>query len=335
MQPTRPMLEPPPVAADVVAHPPRTRLAILTLLLFAPIIGESLASFNTPPLKYVSDPSSLPFLIAFYGVSAVLMRDIIRRRKLGWVSWTLLGIAFGAVNEGVIAATWFQSSGKPVGDLVHFARIGGVNTYWALLLTMYHVIYSTTIPILLAESFFPGITDQPWLGRKGRRALVIILALVCSLGLLIATYRPYRIAALAIAVLLVVVALVLPAAQPRLRNDRLAPRLWTLRLVGFGCSGAFFLALFALPVLVRNPLIATGISLAALALLVWRLRTWTARVDWERRHTVALASGALGVGIALSPLFWAVGEPLIGAIALGLLIWLARRVGTSAAPVDR
>jgi hypothetical protein len=57
---------PPPYPSSA---PPARRLrtwpAILALLFFAAILPESVETFNTTPLRIVTDHSALPFLMAF------------------------------------------------------------------------------------------------------------------------------------------------------------------------------------------------------------------------------------------------------------------------------
>src|SRR5690348_2187059 len=112
-QPHRPIPYDSPVyTAPSVEAPlslaPRQRLwpAILTLLLLGGLIPETIATSNTPLIAYLADPKLLLFLCAFYGCAALLLRDAWRARNLGWASMILLGVSFGAMNEGVIAGTW-------------------------------------------------------------------------------------------------------------------------------------------------------------------------------------------------------------------------------------
>lgn len=79
------------------AAPPARRLrtwpAILALLFFAAILPESVETFNTTPLRIVTDRATLPFLMAFYGSADVLVRELLRRRPLRWSAVLLLGAA--------------------------------------------------------------------------------------------------------------------------------------------------------------------------------------------------------------------------------------------------
>ncbi len=159
-QPHRPELYDAPVyIAPPVEMPslvPRQRLwpAILTLLLLGGLIPETIATSNTPLVAYLANPALLLFLCAFYGCAALLLRDAWRARNLGWASVILLGVSFGAMNEGVIAGTWWKIPAKG------YTLTGGVNWGWATALTMFHVVYSMVISILVVELLFPRIASS-------------------------------------------------------------------------------------------------------------------------------------------------------------------------------
>src|SRR5258707_57155 len=87
---------------------PRRRLwpALLTLYFLAPAVGE-LLSGSTPPLLFIS-PFSLLFEAGLYGSGAILVRELARRRGLGWGSIVLLGAAYGILEEGLVVTSWFN-----------------------------------------------------------------------------------------------------------------------------------------------------------------------------------------------------------------------------------
>lgn len=203
----------PPLAAPgapAAASRPRTGPALLALYFLAPLIGEVIGSYNTPPLAFLN-PTTLIFLPALYGSAAILLRELVVRRGLGWRSWILLGAAFGAINEGVIAVTWFDP--KVPAYLGRYGHALGVNWVWAVGLTVFHITYSVTIPILLAESAFPSIASRPWLRRRGMNGFGIWLTFTALLGFITGTYELGRLVALGWAVTLIVVALLLPRAR--------------------------------------------------------------------------------------------------------------------------
>nr|MBF6592064.1 hypothetical protein [Ktedonobacterales bacterium] len=292
----------------------------------ATVTGESIASFNTPPIVYLAKPSTGIFLMLFYGLGALLLREAVRGGQRGWASWLLFGVAFGALNEGVVAATWFQPAKPTVGYLASYGHVAGVNVIWAMLLTIFHIVYSMTIPIVLAEGSFPRVADRPWLGRKARWVCGILFALTCALGLLLPDYRPYRFLALLLAVASVVVGLLLPRTRAIVPTSRKLPRLWWLRGAGFGATVLFFLTLYLLPHLIPGPAALGALIALLFGAAIWRVRAWMWRAGWTREYTIALASGAIFFGILLAflPPYLFASEPVFAAPYLALLIWLAR-----------
>src|SRR5262249_11109786 len=88
---------------------PRTWPAALTLYFLAPILGEVFSS-STPPLAFVLDPSKFIFEPALYGSGALLIREVARRRGLGWPAILVMGLAYGVLEEGVFIHSWFNPS---------------------------------------------------------------------------------------------------------------------------------------------------------------------------------------------------------------------------------
>ena len=161
----------------------RTWPARIAFCLFAGLIPESIATFNNVLRNYIVAPATLFFIAAFYGFADALIREALIRRRIGWAGILLLGIAFGAINEGIVAVTWFRV--VPTG----YTIIHGVDFVWAVALTIFHSTISTVVPIALSQVLFPRIADRSWLGRKGMITVGIVLALETSLGFVKATYR--------------------------------------------------------------------------------------------------------------------------------------------------
>ena len=328
-----------PVTATVVPQataplpPVRTRRAIATLLLLATVMGETIATFNTPPIKYLIAPGTFFWLLAFYGTGIVLVREIAQRRQLGLGGFVLLGTAFAFFNEGVIAGTWY--SVKPTG----YAYILGLDWGWALLLTFFHITYSTAIPIALAEVANPRIRQRHWLNTPGLVTVTIIFLLVSGLGLVLPNYHGARSVVYLLGVGLGLLALRLPPRGPT-TDDRPPPPLWRLR--GAGALGTMLLfgTAFLLPGILstlhlRRAEVVIGQVGIVLALCLvftlgfFQLARWSRSARWTGQHTLALALGALIPIMLISFPFWATGEPFAELAMLIALIWLARRPGTS------
>lgn len=64
------------------------------------MIGEALSG-STPPLLF-AQPFGFIFTPLLYGSSAILIREIVVRRRLGWGNILILGAGFGIFQEALI-----------------------------------------------------------------------------------------------------------------------------------------------------------------------------------------------------------------------------------------
>lgn len=311
----------------------RTWPALLTLYFLAPLLGEVL-SWSTLPLAFIFEPAKLIFEPALYGSGAILIRELVRRRGLHWGNVLILGAAYGVLEEGVDIQTWFNPAG--LHGLGVYGRYWETNWVWAAGLTVFHMVFSITIPIILAESCFPQIAALPWLGHKGRNWLTAWLTLAVVIGVLGYgwvlgkqtgyLHPPFPQYLVAVGLMLALLALgVRLRLPPPTQTARPAPRLWTVRLAALGMSTLFFLVFYGVPSLIPLPPVELVLLAFIIVLAVTRVRTWATRASWDNAQRLALASGALGFWLAVSPIFWFTGLPLVALLLLVLLIWLARR----------
>ncbi len=291
--------------ASVPARRARMWPALLTLLLLSPIVGE-LLSGSTPPLRFIL-PFSLVSLPTLYGISAILIREIIARRGLGWGNALLMGAAFGIFQEALVVQTWYTYAVP--GSASHNAGAYGVawqtSWGWALNLTVYHAIISITVPLILISLFFPRLRSLPWLRRRGIVVGSVWLFVFCgalafgigfrqfaSAGYTHPPLIPYLVAvALTVGFFLAGALIRFPPARP---DPRPAPGVWRVRLSAFGFITLYFVLMsIALPALhVPAPLIM-ALAVAGLLAVLWRARAWAARAGWGPRHLLAIASGVL------------------------------------------
>lgn len=136
----------------------------LALLLLSPITGELLTA-SSPPAAFFT-PFSLFLLIGLYGCGALLVREYARKWGRGWVSIVLLGAAYGIIEEGLTAKSFFDPAWMDLGILGLYGRWMDVNWVWSQGLTIYHAVVSITIPIILVQLTFPKASGSRWLGRK-------------------------------------------------------------------------------------------------------------------------------------------------------------------------
>ena len=338
----------------------RTWPAAVTLFFAAGLIPESVATFNTPPLRLLTSPASLLFISAFYGSVALLVREFWRRTRAGWAAVLLLGMAGGAINEGIIAGTWYRV------QYPGYALVGGIDPAVAAGLTVFHALVSAVLPILLVELAFPAAAGRAWLPRPALAGCCLLLAATAASGFAAPADRGLKLAVLAAVAAAVAIALSLPgnrgtAARPAPAPPapappapappapappapappvpaRPVPGLARLRLAGAAATVAFY-AIFALAAgliaAAVPPRGRTGWQLllvllmaAYLAVLVRTGRRWTRRPGWGPQQTLAVITGALQPSILASLVLPAALrglEPLITVPALAVLIWLQRR----------
>ncbi len=288
-----PPMEPAPATAR---RPRRSWYVVLTLCFFAAVIPETLTTTSTSVAKIITQPTALPFIMLFYGLADLLIREAMVRRRLGWVSLVVLGIAFSFINEGVIAGTWYP--GRYDGE----TYIGGISFVVAAGLTVFHIFISVITPIAFIETIFPSHAGMPLLRRRGIIISSVVFLLVVALVGFVPTYRAYRLSVLAIALVLALVALRLPSARPRVMTTTPPPGLWRLRWAGFFGMALLFIMILLVPSLIQSIagnqiLAAQAITVIILTLFIALLlrigRRWTARAGWSLRHTLALITGVL------------------------------------------
>src|SRR5260370_16357847 len=87
---------------------------VVTLLLLAPLIGEVL--FGAVPLSRL--PFGLLGLVGLYGGGAILVREVVRRRRLSSLWLVVLGLAYGIVEERTVLHSFFDQHYPPLTFLV-------------------------------------------------------------------------------------------------------------------------------------------------------------------------------------------------------------------------
>ena len=96
----------------------RTVLPALFLLLIPGPLAEVLSQ-NVALLTFVQP---VPFLLVTltYGVPVLVIRELAVARKLNDAGLILLGLAYGILNEGVLAKTLTLSDGPPLQDFAGY-----------------------------------------------------------------------------------------------------------------------------------------------------------------------------------------------------------------------
>src|SRR5215510_10626317 len=81
----------------------RPYLPVLLLALLAVVVPEVL--FGSTPL---SQPGRILATMPIYAGGAILIRELARRRRVGWIGIAMLGVAYGIVEEGVALGSIFN-----------------------------------------------------------------------------------------------------------------------------------------------------------------------------------------------------------------------------------
>jgi hypothetical protein len=213
-------------------------------------------------------------------------------------------------------------------SLATYGRWLDVNWVWAEWLSIYHAIFSITIPIFLAELTFPRTRSRIWLSTRLRVFFHGLLVVAIILGFFAFPYDAPVIAlagCVAAVIALGWVAKRVPSISPTVRNLAAS---WKI-LVPLGVSAPLaFLFLFT-STLIPFALV-TMIVGAILVLGYEKLLSGWARKGFNDLQKLGLMTGALG--------FWALffdpilelsgrlGTSVLGGAFVAYLILLRRRV---------
>jgi len=307
------------------------------LFLLSPVIGE-LLSGSAPPAEFFS-PFGFVMIVSLYGSGAVIVRELKVRWKKGIGSVLLLGAAYGVVGEGLLVTSFFSPNWPDLQALGVYGRWLGVNWVWAEMLTIYHAVFSTTIPIVFMELAYPQRKSDSWIGSKLFKALLVVLLAVTVFGFFLFssmmnywTPAPQYLFGIALMILFVYLARKLPADWGKYGQRTLAKPvvLWIVSTIaGF----AFFLGFYSSPYLFPWP-----VAMLYGPLLIFMMVKFLKRFNWREKtsdmHVFALCSGALTFFLVFAPLQEldksridiTAGMGFVGlAFAFGL-IWLGLRV---------
>ena len=228
----------------------RTWWLALSLLVLAPICAEYLSAYDDSTGHPATLLGNLIIFIPLYGCSALLIREVARRARLGWTGILLLATAFGLVEAGLIdqslyspdyrglegwAATYAATLIAPWGmSAVHLLGfVGG------------HVMLSICGPIALVEAWRPNRSTEPWLRLPG----LVITALAYAVGSAFVLVwhlqteewhaGPGQLTGTGLVVVALVGAAVLVGRRSRCKRDASGPGLGLTAAIALVLGGAF------------------------------------------------------------------------------------------------
>jgi hypothetical protein len=331
--------------------PLRRSAPAATLFLLAPVIGEVL--FGAIPLSKL--PFGLLGVLGLYGGGAILVRELVRRRRLGATWLVLLGLAYGLIEEGLVVQSLFDQHYPGLDFLGSYGHWLGVNWVWAQFIVPYHAVFSIAIPIVITELLFPERRDTPWVSARGLAGVALVFVANCLLLArfqfgLFTSHAPRvslgaNIGAALVAIALIVAAFL--AAPGRVRTaDLPAASQRTIRLTGVLSGLAWFVGLRVL--LIGDgknaPAAVILVAGAVIAAVVWWsiARIASPRRAWGDAQSYALVSGALPTSWLLGFLIAAVsggnivinliGQALFGVVLFRSLSRLGARVRRRSTP---
>jgi hypothetical protein len=275
----------------------RTRwLPVLALAVLAPVCAEYLWGYDDSTGHPGTLVGNLVVFVPLYGCPALLIREVARRRGLGWPGIVLLAAAFGVIEAGLVDQSMFSRDYRDIpywhdiADPTYVAPMG-LSIFLAVTFVSNHVIASIAGPIALIEALAGKRALEPWLGRPmivvttllylGASALVLGDHLVnesdhASAGQLVG--------AGVVAVLLIVGALLMGRRTPTQRAGA-APSPWLVAAVAFVVG-------LGSQLLPPSPVGTDALLLvyAAAAAAVWWL---SGLPGWGPAHAAAITVGAL------------------------------------------
>ena len=144
---------------------------------------------STSAIGVLTDPiSAIVFVLLTlpgYILPVLLIREALVVWRKGLASLLPLGIAYGAVNEGLLAKTYFGviPTSPVLGGGSGVGRWAGVNWPWVTEITLFHMVVSISVPIVLSFLLFPETRSTRFLTDRNVRGFLIVL-LVEVFGLL-------------------------------------------------------------------------------------------------------------------------------------------------------
>jgi hypothetical protein len=203
-----------------------------------------------------------------YILPVLLIREALVTWHKSGPSLLALGIAYGAVNEGLLAKTYFSVNPlSPVlGPAPGVGRWIGVNWPWVTDITFFHMIVSMSVPVVLAFLLFPETRQTRFLTERTIRwffgyLLAVILGLLTIQSLFSLAFRgllPLMLLPASIVLLGVYLSRRLPRPDPSSMLQGRLSRPLPLTLAGMG----FFLVVF-FPIIQFFPFPFTPLTFAS------------------------------------------------------------------------
>jgi hypothetical protein len=324
--------------------------------------------FLTPCVEFLTGSSSIGasltvpsaaftfFLLTWpsYALPVLLIREAVVRWNKWIASLLALGISYGALNEGLLAKTYFAvTPTSPV--LGGVGRWNGVNWPWVTEITLFHMIVSISVPVVLSFLIFPQTRQIRFLSDRTIRwfiglvlfEVLAILALESLFSAAIRALLPWMLLPAGILLLGIYLARRLPKPDSARALRGRFSRPFPLILAALG----FFLATF-IPVLAFFPV--PFVPDWVPGMLLWKLGAPAAVIAtiypigfaylairfFERYTLTEIQILSVLTGVMLIPLTTAIaihdlpqGDWLAAAVYIACIVVAARRIRARTAAV--
>lgn len=320
-----------------------SKKATLFLVLFAPFVGEGLST-STPVIEWLN-PLVIILLVSLYGFGALITRELMVRwdkGSEGWLALLLLGAAYGIIEEGLYLMSFFNPNWGDIGILGVYGRYLGVNIVWVVELTIFHMIYSITIPIVLTHIAFPEVKEESWLGKKAF-ILVIAIFILCGPIWMLFVVDTYKyipgiaeyLGFLILTVILIVLAKKAPATLFE-KKEVEAPSFKFLFLLGLIWGVGFFMIAWILPTLNVHPIIPILLMPIWTLFIIWRIAVSSGNgYGLNEENLLGLIIGALGFLFFLLFVVDILGFIIFGAISILIFSIIKIKLKKRAELVDK
>ena len=302
----------------------------MVLFLLSPVQGELVSAFLSP-LEFLH-PVRLAITLVPYGCGAIAAREIAVRRRKGFASVVLLGLAFGLSFEGIVTRVLFDPNWGGLGPLAGYGQAHGFSWVLAVGIVHFQAMISIVCPILIAEALFPTRRYESWV-----RTPTLVLC-CCALpgstfimGLFVPFFPqlPNALALIGVVICLLAMAMCIPA-EPIAAGARRVPLPRVFGIIGGTGMTMIMVGTFVVPGWEARPS-ASIVFFSLLAILVVELgalRWFSNGGTWDDSHRLALVIGLLTFFLAFGILKDCesfTGRSLVSAAALWLLLRLQRR----------
>jgi hypothetical protein len=271
-------------------------LPALGLFVLAPVCAEYLWGYDDSTGHPGTLIGNLVVFSPLYGAPALLIRELARRRRLGWPGILLLAAAFGVVEAAIVDQSMWSADYRDIPyweDMsmpTYLAPIG-LSLYLALSFVGGHVILSIGSPIALVETLATTRRHERWLSPVVFWVVIALYAAACALVLKDA-YDTGEASATSGELLgssLMVVGLVVAAFVVGHRPALIVPGTVPRPMLVWAAALVAMIGWVAIPPTRIGTALVALLALGAVV-IVWR---WSHRRAWDQPHVLALASGAV------------------------------------------